>query len=334
MKKRLLFTGVVLAIALAYSAHAAEDAVIQGLQTDVSTTKAKTDENTDKIKSLEGGLPAEVQARIAADAALSNAIKNISLTPGPQGPQGPQGEIGPVGPQGLTGPVGPMGPQGLKGDQGIAGPAGPMGPQGLKGDQGIAGPVGPMGPQGLKGDQGIQGEIGPMGPMGPQGPAGPAANISDLEARIAVLESLINMADPIWSGGCQRSGNSYGGTVTYCMNGVDFNTAGNYLYSTGDSMYIIRSGYYRINFFTDLPMSGLQWMYININGIPYETHLKTTSYSSWVSVEADLTLHLNAGDILSISFYHSNGNGWAFSPWAPTQSGQPTSRLQITCLGE
>ena len=74
-----------------------------------------------KIKQLEGGLPAEQAARIAADASLYELIDNIQLTPGPQGEQGLAGTAGADGAQGAQGDTGDTGPQG---ETGATGPAG------------------------------------------------------------------------------------------------------------------------------------------------------------------------------------------------------------------
>jgi len=71
------------------------------LQAEASVTKSKADQNESDIQNLKGGLPVEVEARIAADSDLQSQIDNIELVPGPPGPQGPQGPIGPEG-QGQT----------------------------------------------------------------------------------------------------------------------------------------------------------------------------------------------------------------------------------------
>jgi len=76
---------------IAYPVWAVDDSTIQAIKDDVSTTKGKTDAHDDKIKYLEGGLPAETAARKAADQALQNEINNIALIPGAQGPAGPPG---------------------------------------------------------------------------------------------------------------------------------------------------------------------------------------------------------------------------------------------------
>lgn len=68
--------------------------------------------------------------------AISDAINNIQLIPGPQGPAGTDGA------QGLQGPQGTQGIQGTQGSQGLAGP---QGTQGAQGPQGIQGPAGESG---------------------------------------------------------------------------------------------------------------------------------------------------------------------------------------------
>ena len=81
---------------------AADEAIISDLQTDVSITKNKADQNKADIENLKGGIPTQIEA-------LQQQIDNIELTPGPQGIPG---LVGPTGPQGELGPQGPTGPQG------------------------------------------------------------------------------------------------------------------------------------------------------------------------------------------------------------------------------
>lgn len=97
---RLLFTFAIVTPSIVL---AADDAVIENLQSDVTTTRGKADKNTQAIESLMGGLPAERAERIAADADLQNQINAIQQIPGPQGPAG---LTGPQGPQGIPGPAG------------------------------------------------------------------------------------------------------------------------------------------------------------------------------------------------------------------------------------
>lgn len=68
----LIFLGITIS-----PAWAADEAVIQDLQTDVTVTKSKADKNAQDINSLMGGLPA-VEARVAAlEAALNSANGTI-----------------------------------------------------------------------------------------------------------------------------------------------------------------------------------------------------------------------------------------------------------------
>ncbi|MEJ2393112.1 MAG: hypothetical protein P8019_17210 [Gammaproteobacteria bacterium] len=73
---------------------AADDAVIQSIQTNVTTANGKADQNASDIANLKGGLPElqrqinDLQTRIND---LQNQINNIELIPGPVGPEGPRG---------------------------------------------------------------------------------------------------------------------------------------------------------------------------------------------------------------------------------------------------
>lgn len=88
------FICIMFSLVLFFGNAYAEDATIQGLQNDVSVAKSKADKNATGIHSLKEGLPAEVEARRAADENLQQQINNIQLIPGPEGPQGEQGPPG------------------------------------------------------------------------------------------------------------------------------------------------------------------------------------------------------------------------------------------------
>ncbi|MBW2244450.1 MAG: right-handed parallel beta-helix repeat-containing protein [Deltaproteobacteria bacterium] len=99
--------GVVLLGGLAMapqSAPAADEAVIDSIQTDVDLAKSKADKNSSEIESLKGGLPAERAAREAAIADLQLQIDSIPA--GPPGPPGPPGQDGADGADGAQGPPG------------------------------------------------------------------------------------------------------------------------------------------------------------------------------------------------------------------------------------
>ena len=84
-----------------------------------------------------------------------------------------------------AGPQGPAGPQGLPGTDGADGTEGPIGPQGIPGKPGPAGAQGP---------QGEQGPVGPQGPAGPQGATGPqgaAADTTDIDAALLIMQTQL-----------------------------------------------------------------------------------------------------------------------------------------------
>ena len=106
---------------------------------------------------------------------ITDAINNISLTPGPQGTQGvsgSQGVQGANGTQGSTGPQGTNGSNGSQGTQGTQGTNGAQGANGSNGSQGIQGLQGTTGSQGANGSNGSQGTQGLQGATGSQGVQG------------------------------------------------------------------------------------------------------------------------------------------------------------------
>jgi len=81
MKKRVVLIGLGVSILLCGTAWATDDTAIQELQTDVSITKTKADQNAAEIENMKGGLPTEAAARAAADADLQSQIDAIELLP-------------------------------------------------------------------------------------------------------------------------------------------------------------------------------------------------------------------------------------------------------------
>jgi male gamete fusion factor len=74
--KHVLWSAL-LSLLLVTSAYAADEAVIDVLQTDVMIAKDKAVDNESKIKLLQGGLPTEQAARISGDAALQEQIDTL-----------------------------------------------------------------------------------------------------------------------------------------------------------------------------------------------------------------------------------------------------------------
>jgi hypothetical protein len=95
MKKGFVIIAVLLSVLICGNAWAVDDDAIQELQTDVSSTKSKADQNKADIESLKGGLP-DLER-------LVSAIEDAGGIQGPPGPPGPQGEPGPQGQPGPTG---------------------------------------------------------------------------------------------------------------------------------------------------------------------------------------------------------------------------------------
>ena len=113
MKKASYVWVTILLLSMYTPAWAVDNVVVEELQTDISATKSKVEDNANKLKSLEGGLPA-LEERV-------KVLESTDPVPGPPGPLGPQGEQGPPGPEG------PQGPKGATGDIGPTGPQGPPG---------------------------------------------------------------------------------------------------------------------------------------------------------------------------------------------------------------
>lgn len=107
---------IVLVLLLPSLAMAVDDANVQAIDSKASQAKSKSDQNASEIESLKGGLPAEREARIAADNNLQLQIDNIELTPGPKGDKGDPGADGLPGIDGLDGfvvyAIGDIGPAG------------------------------------------------------------------------------------------------------------------------------------------------------------------------------------------------------------------------------
>ncbi|MFF3672382.1 hypothetical protein ACFYYS_00200 [Streptomyces sp. NPDC002120] len=122
-------------------------------------------EAIDKAVAGEGGVGmAEVQREIgkhntavSAHEDIRQAIRDITLTPGPQGKEGPQGPAGKDGPPGERGEKGPAGKDGERGLQGAQGPKGDPGADGRNGSDGG------KGDPGQKGDPGTPGAAGKDG---------------------------------------------------------------------------------------------------------------------------------------------------------------------------
>lgn len=158
--------------------------------------------------------------------AVSTAIQQISLTPGPKGDKGDKGDTGIQGPVGPKGDTGSQGIQGLQGVQGPQGEKGETGLRGIQGEQGIQGVMGDPGPKGDKGDTGAQ---GPQGLKGDKGDKGDKGNDG---SGVTILGSLPNESSLPSSG---NAGDAYliEGFL-YVWNGSAWENVGNIKGPKGD----------------------------------------------------------------------------------------------------
>lgn len=145
----MLFLGVVLALALAYTWWS-----VTQLGHDLRNANRARDALAQQVVRL-GGKP-------------------VAGPPGSRGTPGQAGLRGPEGPPGEPGPAGSPGPSGSPGKNGADGKTGSpgVGQTGAAGQNGQDGAVGPAGPQGEPGPAGPQGEPGPAGADGKDGADG------------------------------------------------------------------------------------------------------------------------------------------------------------------
>jgi hypothetical protein len=133
----------------------------------------------------------------------------------------------------------------------------------------------------------------------------------------------------IWSGGCSTHGRAAGWN-TYCNDRVDFNTAAAYISADGNGTFtLLKSGYYRINFWCISDMVG----YTNIQFVKNGSYfIYTMNYlnNQWTDNIADQIWPFNAGDSLQIRVYNSGGNNYAYHSW---NSSGAHSRVQISYEG-
>lgn len=92
MKKFLSVLLTIISPLICSVAMAVDDVEILELQTDVSTTKSKAEQNAAAIENMKGGLPA-LEDRVGT---IETRLDSDEFT----GPEGPQGEPGPQGPPG------------------------------------------------------------------------------------------------------------------------------------------------------------------------------------------------------------------------------------------
>jgi hypothetical protein len=153
-----------------------------------------------------------------------------------------------------------------------------------------------------------------MGPQGAQGPAGISAS---------------DVMPIIWSGGCKAMGSATGWN-TYCLDGLDFNTANEHLTIGPTSITVLKAGFYRINFFTIShgPSAGI--VKVERNGSHFYTSAADPIQEvwKWRDTFADVLWPFDAGDTIVIKVF--NPASFAFHSW--NENGE-FSRLQVQYVG-
>jgi hypothetical protein len=118
---------------------------------------------------------------------------------------------------------------------------------------------------------------------------------------------------------------------SYCLNGTDFNTAGEYLTIGATSIAFLKNGFYRINFWTIAfgPAYGAVRLLRNGNLIQDgASQAEGTPTWHWRPVTADVLWPFEAGDQLTVQTW--NPGLYAFHAW--NALGQ-YSRLQVQYVG-
>ncbi len=138
----------------------------------------------------------------------------------------------------------------------------------------------------------------------------------------------------MWSGGCKTHPAGQNGWAAYCLDGVDYTTADDYLTISdagAGNVTIKKSGVYRFNFFTIQYGCGSKHLRLFINGAQRAYfHNNDVENHNWSSHYADLQWPLRAGDVVQIQ---AHGDGCNPHRWHHWDTGTAHSRLQIEYTG-
>ncbi|MBI5607639.1 MAG: proprotein convertase P-domain-containing protein, partial [Deltaproteobacteria bacterium] len=155
----------------------------------------------------------------------------------------------------------------------------------------------------------------------------------DIGSAVEYAWKAAKAAPIIWSGGCQ-SHNTSTGWNTYCLDGSDFSTAGEYLTVNANGTVTMKhSGYYSIDFYAIQHGCGQQDINIVVNGTgrTYTHTINDSSSSQWVKHSASLKYPFKKGDTVYVQLYHAGcGNTYDWHSWNPNGA---HSRLTVEYLG-
>ncbi len=136
----------------------------------------------------------------------------------------------------------------------------------------------------------------------------------------------------IWSGGCKQH-NRKTGWHTYCLNGVDINTAGDYFSVNGNGTITFKkSGYYRANLWADGYTSSYRQTRFMKNGGQYIYSHHYLPHTGWNASRGDQIWPFKKGDTFYISIHQSSGNNSHYG-WHSWNSAGSHSRFQMEFVG-
>ena len=138
----------------------------------------------------------------------------------------------------------------------------------------------------------------------------------------------------VWSGGC-RSHARGSGWRDYCLDGVDFNTAGAALRVEGNGFRFLKTGYYRVNAWADQHGQGGGYnMQFTRNGASiFYTHNRKWDESGWYRIIGDLTYKFNANDHFKVRLHASSDRSSTYI-WHSWNSSGSHSRVQVSYEAE
>ena len=127
------------------------------------------------------------------------------------------------------------------------------------------------------------------------------------------------LAMPVaWSGGCKQVKKS-SGWHSYCLNGIDYNTAAGYLSVNSNGVVTVQiSGFYRIDYYAIQHGCGQQDLQLLVNGKgkTYTHNINPSSSKQWNHTTLQYTGQFKAGDTFYIRAYHDGcGNQYTWHEW-------------------
>ena len=132
-----------------------------------------------------------------------------------------------------------------------------------------------------------------------------------------------------WSGGCKSHGVG-SGWARYCSDGVDFNTATDYLSTPGNGLFTFKiSGYYRVMAWADGYGSGYTRLALRKNGSDFAYTHEYDGHKGWQNRGLTQVWYFKEGDTFE-AYSESDNSSYRWHSWNP--AGQH-SRLQLEYIG-